>query len=135
MLNIPLSIVFVSKSFLAKEYRKSLLKDKGQRVSYLRVFWLQKIDVFKCVDLLSEMFVWYYFALKLVHDCPMTGLTNLSVILVQIVMVSRGTHLVKNYESLSINQWVPVNKLSKYLVLYVTRQTQNSVLQYTEIKI
>lgn len=47
----------MSKSVLAKKYLKSLLKDKGQRASYLRVFLLQQIDVFKCVDLLSEMFV------------------------------------------------------------------------------
>ena len=72
--DIPLSVhCFLSKLVLANEYPKLLLKDKGQRVSYLIVFWLQQIDVFKCVDLLSEMFVLYYFPPKLVHDCPMNG--------------------------------------------------------------
>ena len=52
-----------------------------------------------------------------------------TVILLQIVMVSRGTHLVKNDESLAVhNQWVPIiskKKRSlnwKCLGLYVTRQ-------------
>ena len=134
---MPSSIFFVSKSVLAKKYPKSLLKDKGQRVSYLRVFWLQQIDVFKCVDLLSEMFVWYYFPLKLVHDCPMIGLTNLSVILLQIVMVSPGTHLVKNHESLSgTNESQLIKRVQnwKYLVLYVT-QTDSKTLYYSILKL
>ena len=45
-----------------------------------------------------------------------------SVLLLQIVMVSPGTHLVKNHESRPIaNQW-QTKKKESYLGLYVTRQ-------------
>ena len=59
-----------------------------------------------------------------------------SVILLQLVMVSPGTHLVKNHES---QPQIKQNKES-YLGLYVTRrtiwrQTPKLLLQFTEIKI
>ena len=45
-----------------------------------------------------------------------------SVLLLQIVMVSPGTHLVKNHESRPITNQSQIKKKELYLGLYVTRQ-------------
>ena len=70
---------------------------------------------------------------------------RVTVILLQIVMVSPGTHLVKKYESLSITnesqfQKTISPKLKMLGPLYnqtvISRdRRQNSLLQFTEIKI
>ena len=60
------------------------------------------------------------------------------VILLQIVMMSRGTHLVKKHESQSRTIESQLKKNESLSVLITTQfkdRLQNSVLQFTEIKI
>ena len=77
-----------------------------------------------------------------VSKCRFLVILPPAVILLQIVMVSPGTHLVKSYESQSRTNESKLKKRVrnwKCLGLYVTEQSedriQNSVSQYTEIKI
>ena len=57
--------------------------------------------------------------------------------MLQIVMVSPGTHLVKNHESLSRTNESQFNKgvLKRKCLGFYGDRRQNSLLQFTEIKI